>query len=272
MQSSVSVIIPCYRCADTIERAIASIAGQTAPPVEVLLVEDASGDSGITLQALRDMQLRFRDRLDIRIIVLEQNGGPGTARNAGWEVASQPYIAFLDADDTWHPRKLEIQYQWMHDHPDVVLTGHFSSRLRPGNIFPSLPEAIDAYSVSATALLVSNQFPTRSVMLKRDIALRFEHGKRYAEDYLLWLRIVLYKHSTWMLKVPLAYAFKAEFGAGGLTGKLWKIEQGELDTYRCVYRDGLISLPAYNGLLVLSLLKFLRRWVLVAITDYRSHG
>jgi glycosyltransferase involved in cell wall biosynthesis len=271
MRSPVSVIIPCYRCADTIGRAVESIAAQSVQPVEVLLVEDASGDGGATLQALHDVQQRFRDRLDIRVIALEKNGGPGTARNAGWEIASQPYIAFLDADDAWHPNKLEIQHGWMRAHSEVVLTAHFSASMRPGDPFPPLSEAVDAYEVGVPALLVSNRFPTRSVMLKRDITQRFEPGKRYAEDYLLWLRIVLGGQPAWMLKAPLACAFKAAFGAGGLTGRLWRTERGEIDTYRQVYSDGLISLPACLALQAVSWLKFLRRWVVVALGIHRTH-
>ena len=117
----VSVIVPCYCCAATIETAIESVARQTARPAEVILVDDASGDD--TVAALR--RLHHRHGADwMKVIRQEQNGGPSVARNAGWAMATQPYLAFLDADDSWHPRKVELQYGWMAAHPEVALTGH----------------------------------------------------------------------------------------------------------------------------------------------------
>jgi glycosyltransferase involved in cell wall biosynthesis len=102
--ASVSVIIPCYNCAGTIHRALASVASQSLRPAEVILVDDHSTDD--TLQSLYRLQDRY-GREWIRIIEQPVNGGPGTARNMGWNAATQTYIAFLDSDDTWHPKKIE---------------------------------------------------------------------------------------------------------------------------------------------------------------------
>ena len=77
----VSVVIPCYRCAATIKRAVQSVLAQTVLPAEIILVDDFSDDAGQTLGALHEMQ-RLDARLPIRLISLRQNGGPGTARNA----------------------------------------------------------------------------------------------------------------------------------------------------------------------------------------------
>lgn len=262
MRAPVSVIIPCYRCVDSIERAVVSVIEQTLPPEEILLVEDCSGDEGNTLAALYRVQQKFQNKVSIKIILLKANGGPGSARNAGWGEAVQPYLAFLDADDSWHPLKLEIQYQWMEAHLDVALTGHLSVRLGLDESFHVLHKHLNARPVGGRSLLISNCFPTRSIMLRREIALRFEPAKRYAEDYLLWLRIVLGGNSAWLLELPLAYSYKADFGAKGLTGQLWKMEIGELDTYKQICREGLISQTAFFALAALSLLKYLRRLVL----------
>ncbi|RMG23518.1 MAG: glycosyltransferase family 2 protein, partial [Methanobacteriota archaeon] len=108
----VTAIVPCYCCSDTIERAFYSVVNQTVLPKEVILVDDASPDHGRTLSILHGLKQKFNETLDIRILAFEKNQGPASARNAGWEAATQPFIAFLDADDSWHPRKLEVQYQW----------------------------------------------------------------------------------------------------------------------------------------------------------------
>lgn len=254
----VSVIIPCYRCADTIRRAVDSVLAQTLPAHEIILVDDCSND-GKTLDVLEQLRQRYPDA-NIRILGLEKNGGPGSARNAGWDAATQPYIAFLDADDSWHPEKLEIQYRWMAAHPDVVLTGHPSVMLVDGMTSPKLPDDVVAKRVRKNGLLISNRFPTRSVMLKREVSYRFIPGKRYAEDYLLWLTIVLGGRVAWVLDIPMAYSFKEEFGDGGLTGNLWKSEQGELDTYKRLFLARDISLFALILCSSLSLLKYVRRW------------
>lgn len=261
MRAPVSVIIPCYRCAGTIDRAVESVIRQTTPPEEILLVEDSSDDRGETLASLYRLQQKHQGKAAIRVIPLSENGGPSGARNAGWEAARQPYLAFLDADDSWHPQKLEIQYQWMAGHPEVVLTGHQSVWLRQGNIFPDLPGTIQASAIGRARLLLSNCFPTRSVMLRRGIAYRFDPSRRYAEDYLLWLTIVLNGESAWLLGVPLACSYSADFGGVGLSGELWQMERGELGVYQQLCQDRLISRPALAGLMSLSLVKFLRRVV-----------
>ncbi|OIQ89298.1 putative teichuronic acid biosynthesis glycosyltransferase TuaG [mine drainage metagenome] len=254
----VSVIIPCYRCADTIRRAVDSVLAQTLPAYEIILVDDCSND-GKTLDVLEQLRRRYPDE-NIRVLGLEKNSGPGSARNAGWDAATQPYLAFLDADDSWHPEKLEIQYQWMAAHPDVVLTGHPSVILADGMTLPKLPDDVVAKRVRINGLLISNLFPTRSVMLKREVSYRFIPGKRYAEDYLLWLTIVLSGRAAWVLEIPMAYSFKEAFGDGGLTGNLWKSEQGELDTYKRLFLARKISFFALILCSSFSLLKYVRRW------------
>lgn len=268
----VSVIIPCYRCTETIARAVESVICQTLPPEEILLIEDGSDDGGETFASLSRLQQIHQDKASIKLIPLPENSGPSGARNAGWEVATQPYLAFLDADDSWHPQKLEIQYQWMAAHPKVMLTGHQSAWIRQGNIFPGLPSVIQARAIGRIQLLISNCFPTRSVMLRRSIACRFDPTRRYAEDYLLWLKIVLNGESAWLLGAPLAYSYNADFGGVGLSSELWKMEKGELGVYQQLYLCRLISWLALAGLMLLSLVKFLRRVVVCQLRRLTVRG
>ena len=116
----VSVVIPCYRCGLTVRRALASIVQQSSRPQEVILVDDASGDdTWSTLTAFEAAHPGW-----VRLVQLPHNRGAASARNAGWAVATQPCIAFLDADDAWHPEKIEIQYDYMKRNPEVLLCGH----------------------------------------------------------------------------------------------------------------------------------------------------
>jgi glycosyltransferase involved in cell wall biosynthesis len=262
VHAPVSVVIPCYRCVDTIQRAVDSVIAQTLPPEEIIVVDDFSNDEGETLTVLDHLQHAYQGT-NIKILRLDKNCGPGSARNAGWNESSQPYLSFLDADDSWHPKKLEIQYKWMAAHPNVVLSGHPSVKLTTGEALPDLPDRLVGHRVNRRALLFSNCFPTRSVMLKREVSYRFIPEKRYAEDYLLWLTIVLNGQSAWLLNIPMAYSFKEEFGDGGLTGNLWGAQQGVLDTYQKLFSAGFISFLVFILVSSFSFLKYCRRWVIV---------
>lgn len=264
MYVPVSVVVPCYCCEDTIERAVVSVMSQTALPGEVILVDDASPDHGRTLSKLQELQERFRDKTHIEIIALKNNSGPSVARNAGWETATQPYIAFLDADDSWHTQKLEIQYEWMKEHPEIALTCHKCLWLKEDS-FPQSGEPLlkveefQVRRITKLSLLFLSLILTPSVMLKSELPFRFEPKKRYSEDYLLWLQIALSGYQCAFLDLPLTYSYKAPYGEGGLSGDLWKMEKGHLDTYYQVYKKGYINLFAWLFLVLFSFAKFCRR-------------
>ena len=187
----VSVVIPCYCCRHTIRAAVDSVVNQTVWPVEIILVEDCSGDGGQTLALLETIRLEFQEVIRVVVLSLPENRGAGEARNAGWSVADQEFVAFLDADDTWHPQKLEIQVGWMLAHADYMLTCH-DSKVCSGSRPPPLPVgAMMMRAVEWRPLLFRNEISTRTVVLRRGIAQRFPLAIRHAEDYQLWLRILL---------------------------------------------------------------------------------
>jgi glycosyltransferase involved in cell wall biosynthesis len=259
-QASVSVIIPCYRCSDTIERAVVSIAAQTLLPVEVILVDDCSGDE--TLDVLKGLQRDYPEGW-LKVLPQPVNNGPGSARNAGWEVATQPYIAFLDSDDAWHPQKIEIQYLWMRLHPEVALTGHACRHIK-GSDESNANQIYETSQakfklVSKARLLVSNQFSTPSVMLRRELSQRFLHGKRYGEDYLLWCEICCSGMTCYLSELPLAYLFKSRYGAGGLSGELRRMEEGEIDAYQCLHAKQYYGFGTFVFVAGLSWMKYFRR-------------
>lgn len=261
----VSVIIPCFRCAATIARAVQSVIAQTLPPAEILLVEDGSDDGGRTMQALQKLEREHRGR--IRLIALAANAGAASARNRGWDEATQPCLAFLDADDAWHPRKLEIQYGWMRAHPEAAFCGHLIEVVSQEKDTAPPTGAVSATRLGRGAWLFSCRFSTISVMLRRDLPFRFAPGKRHAEDYLLWLRIVLNGQDAWRIEAPLAFCFKPLYGSGGLSASLWQAEAGELDAYRRIYREGLVSFATLATMMVWSVLKYLRRLALSAVRN-----
>ena len=117
----VSVIVPVYNASATIADTLESVAGQTEPPLEVVVVDDKSTDETAAIAR------GFASRLpDLKVISLASNGGVARARNAGIRIARGSLIAPLDGDDIWHPTYLEkmtrkvaergrcaIVYSWM---------------------------------------------------------------------------------------------------------------------------------------------------------------
>jgi glycosyltransferase involved in cell wall biosynthesis len=262
----VSVIIPCYNCAATIERAVDSVVRQSWRPAELILVDDGNAED--TLNALR-MQERRLGGAFVHIIRLPQNQGAAAARNAGWNAATQPYVAFLDADDAWHPRKLELQMGFMLEHSDIDICAHGLRRVV--NDIPTLDvvRTIRAKDIRKRELLLHNPIVTSSAIIKRSLPLRFDPAKRRSEDYGLWLEAVCSGVGIALLDAQLAYSFKASFGAGGLSGAMWKMEQAELGNYASLRKAGHISAVVWVAVSTFSLAKHARRLLVVQARRFR---
>lgn len=245
---------------------MSSVVAQTLRPAELVLVNDASTDA--TRHVIGQMCQRYGSDW-VRAINLENNVGPATARNAAWNVANQPYLAFLDADDAWHTGKLEAQLAYMQAHPDIALTAHAYRHVRPGVARGADTTLRGAYRLTRRSLLVSNRIATPTVILKRDLPYRFRDGMRYAEDYLLWLQIACDGHRIVLLNAEWAHAFKASFGESGLSACLWKMEKGELAVFWQLAKEGRLVRPAAFLFSVYSLLKYFRRLVIVAAKQFR---
>jgi glycosyltransferase involved in cell wall biosynthesis len=178
----VSVIIPTFNSAVLVTAAVESALAQTAPPMEVIVVDDGSTDD--TRERLSAYGNRIR-------YLHQQNRGVAAARNSGLREAQGEFIAFLDADDVWHPRKLEMQITAMAANPDLRLLGT--------SIFDWPTDRIgDVYGAGAIhrvawrKLAVKNYFATSSVMVRRTALLQvgeFDTALQGPEDHDLWLRI-----------------------------------------------------------------------------------
>jgi glycosyltransferase involved in cell wall biosynthesis len=107
----VSVIIPSYNRERLIIKSVNSVLNQTFTDYEILIIDDASTDN--TKEVIDNLKLE-----NIRYFRLEKNGGQCIARNFGIKQAKGDYIAFLDSDDEWLPRKLELQVKCFEEGPD----------------------------------------------------------------------------------------------------------------------------------------------------------
>ena len=115
-QIRVSVVIPAYNAARTIAETLASARNQTHGNLEIIVVDDGSTDSTLDIvnsHAAEDPRVR---------ILHQENRGVAAARNAGIAASSGEFIAPLDADDIWHPRKIERQLEvFRQEGPDTGL-------------------------------------------------------------------------------------------------------------------------------------------------------
>ena len=109
----VSVIVPTFNHGAYIAAALESIFAQAHRPLEVVVVDDGSTD---------DTTARLAPYLDRILLVRQANAGPAAARNAGMVRAAGEFLAFLDADDLWHPDKLPRQLARFEARPELELS------------------------------------------------------------------------------------------------------------------------------------------------------
>ena len=249
--SSVTAIIPAFRSEKVVIRAIESVLSQSSPVDEIIVVDDASDDS--TAQVVRDFAIPHSQ---IRLIVNNQNLGPGQSRNAAWNLATSEYLAFLDADDTWHPKKIELQREWFRANPSEVICGTQHCIINQAEM-QSNGEQTSHFTIND--LLRRNRFTTPSVMLRRDIPLRFDPKLRLSEDYLLWMEIASEHGYVNRINKPLTILHKPEFGAYGLSSKIRAMYFGEMKALTILNQKGHIGLVVLIRSYIWSTLKLARR-------------
>lgn len=195
----VSVVIPTYERADLVGRAVDSALAQTVEDVEVIVVDDGSTDgTHEAVAAESDPRVRYLEH--------ETNRGVSAARNTGIEAASGEYVAFLDSDDEWLPRKLERQLAalddrgdgWVGAYCDVATAGLSGlSRLAAAvseTLFRSSAPQEGGRELAA-ALLSMRVFmgPGSTLLVERDAltaAGSFDEGLSIYEDWDLVLRVL----------------------------------------------------------------------------------
>lgn len=261
----VSVIVPCYNSENTLTRAFDSILSQTILPKEIIFINDASTDG--TAKLLEKFRKDHPDL--VKVINFSTNRGVANARNAAWDASTQAYIAFLDSDDSWESRKIEIQYDWMKKNPQISLCGHLCYvQIKQDQIHHSQLEIIKSTNIGWWALLLRNHFITPSIMLKADIPLRFDSANRYVDDHLLWLEIIAHGYKVANLNVKLAFIYKPLYGASGLSAKMWLMEKAELSNYKKLYQKNYLNLFECYFLQFFSIAKFIRRLFIVYVYRY----
>lgn len=188
--ADVSVIVPAWQAAATLDRNLESLARQTLPPREIIVVDDGSDDGTHLVAESWRQHLPSSTRL---IVLCQPNAGAGAARNAGLKAASCRWVAFLDADDEWLADKLSASLPPLHENKDLLFVAHDMLVVdRQGH--ESYMDCCRHFNDHEpfTALFKRGFVATSTVIADRQAILGaggFDITLRAAQDYDLWLRL-----------------------------------------------------------------------------------
>lgn len=186
----ISVIIPTFNRKTLCKKAITSVLNQTYTNYELLVVDDGSTDG-----TSQDILFGGKsNRKHCRYFSLPHNTGVAYARNYGAAQAEGEWIAFLDSDDEWHPKKIAKQVAWIRTHPEYSIVQTKEIWIRKGKrVNPPKTHEKIAGNIFKESLERCMITPS-SVMIKKDFFLKtgtFNESIPACEDYDLWLRITL---------------------------------------------------------------------------------
>jgi glycosyltransferase involved in cell wall biosynthesis len=183
----VTIVTPVYNAARWLPETIATVLAQTLPDWEQILVDDGStDDSREIIKAAAAKDSRFR------LLCTAGRKGPSMARNLALDAAQGRFIAFLDADDVWHPEKLARSVEWMtthgygfiyHDYRHMSFDGALLGPLITG------PEVLDFRTLHTRR----GHGGCLSIVIDRERVanFRFPANYRYThEDFVGWLSII----------------------------------------------------------------------------------
>ncbi len=237
-QADVSVVIPCFNAATTLMRALQSVEAQTYPIGEVIIVDDGSSDVA-TVRALVDSRAW---RSPVRLIELGRNAGVSAARNHGIAAAQGDFIALLDADDIWHPRKTEIQLAALTRTSMDFASGRMLSCMQAPEHLASI-QLTNRRSrlIGLTELLMRNPVLTSTVIMRRTKAPRFNEQLRRAEDWVVWVEMAATSGGCLHLDEYLAGAFKRLVGEAGLSADMLALSGAHLRGVRYLHMKGVLG-------------------------------
>ncbi len=176
----VSVIVPMYNSERTICECLDSIVGQTIfEDMEAIIVDDCSKDSSMSM--VNEYEKKYPD--NIMIIRLDENGGPGNARNIALQYASGEYIGFVDSDDAIYPSMYEKMYdEALRTDADYVDCGFYDQKKDKAIVYVSDELAGELNSDKRSSLIVAGGF-IWSKVFKRDFL--DENNIRFRCEYVL---------------------------------------------------------------------------------------
>lgn len=197
------MIIAAYGAGETLAAAIESALAQTEPPHEIIVVDDGSPDGQAAIAALYSADIVYVSR--------EKNGGEATAKDTGASVATGDFVVTLDADDTWHERRIEAIADQLAGRPDldivttdamIVLDGRRIRRYYGGPTGATWAETDQRYAILERNFIFSHAAVRRSRWIEVG---GLETGRRdHAADWPFWVKLILTGSRAGFINEPLA--------------------------------------------------------------------
>lgn len=181
--SLVSIITPAYNAAKFVEDTIRSVKEQTYTNWEMIIVDDCSKDGTYSIvESIAKTESR------IRLIKHKINSGAAEARDTALKAANGRYIAFLDSDDLWLPKKLEHQLQFMEKVGAPLSYTRFRRISENADVCGHLI-AIPA-TLTYKQLLGNTAIATSTAIIDSEKTGSFEMTRTYYDDFALWMTIL----------------------------------------------------------------------------------
>jgi teichuronic acid biosynthesis glycosyltransferase TuaG len=188
-QEKVDVVIPTYNQTNLLLEAVTSCMEQTCPVNKIIIVDDGSDE-----EVRNWITETFAENPRINLVFKDHTGLPSIGREEGVSHSQAEWIAFLDADDTWHPKKIELQLIFAANKKvDFVYTNAsiFKDGEEDSSLFKHLPKRLNFFKLARTNWVINS-----SVMIRRrslnQVGYATSNRVRGAEDYATWLRVVCY--------------------------------------------------------------------------------
>ncbi len=202
----ISVIIPTFNRAGELIRAVKSALSQTYPVFEIIVCDDGSTDNSHQL---------INELNNPKVIWLDcgKNGGPAIPRNAGIKYSKGNWLAFLDSDDEWLPKKIEKQMLVI-EAAKVKTACCNANRIR-GNVNAGLYSDFKNDLVTFNDFLIGNYVICSSVLISKEFVLNtsfFPEEKKFIaiEDYALWLRLSVSSNFVFLNEALVNYSDSSE--------------------------------------------------------------
>jgi glycosyltransferase involved in cell wall biosynthesis len=192
----VSVIIPTFNRAWSINRAVDSVLAQNYPKVELIVVDDGSTDATPDILSTYGKTIK---------VIIQQNSGVSAARNRGLAAASGDLIAFLDSDDYWLPQKLSVQADFFLSRPDALICQTEELWIKNGRrMNPKKKHQKPSGMMFSSSLHLCLISPSAVMARKKlfDQVGLFDETLPACEDYDLWLRVTC-RYPVYLIDTPL---------------------------------------------------------------------
>lgn len=258
----ISVIIPMFNSEKTIIGCVESVLKQTRMDLidEIIIIDDGSTDRSASF-----VEKKYGDDSRIRLIQKE-NGGVSSARNAGIKASKSEWIALLDSDDIWLPKKIEKQWEMIKQYKKIRFIG---CNRNQENVHWGRRIDDNLYVLDLKHILIKNWPHTSTALIKCDVFRKvglFNESMRYGEDGDMWNRIV---RNYPLFYIPISYEIaggnKAQFGESGLSANLKGMYDGNIRNIKALRKHGDISAAFYVILRIYNDIKYIRRIILTRL-------